>query len=392
LKKNYIKNKKTKWIQPANKKEPCKVFVGIFGDDDRTIKEDYKIFWDGDCENGYAKGLGREIEKGTLIDREVIGVYQGGEIEPQYYVAKDNLSNTTAEGDLNNELVVMTTIMDRNIDLDIFYRYGFFGSSTTLNEPPLRITRSPFKDFVLYEKTYENFKYVTIENTHDEFEDILYEFTVRDKDNIRNGFSFEIFKNGRTRGGEVINDKLVHLLDLPDSYTSKLQAIFATIKEAGQKAINAQNEALKVKKQYTKRICNDSTKVSFMNNDEYKAICKEDDYYAQLKVKIDAKLAQINQQKQQRKEELYEQQRRYVHQQNQQQQQRQQNQQIQQESLNNMVNALGQMGDALNQAGNQSLQQSNSFVPPTVTPMNINPLKQGNVRNCWTANGIEYCK
>ena len=35
-----------------------------------------------------------------------------------------------------------------------------------------------------------------------------------------------------------------------------------------------------------------------MDNNEYKAICNENEKFAQLKTKIDAKLAQINQEKQ----------------------------------------------------------------------------------------------
>lgn len=56
------------------------------------------------------------------------------------------------------------------------------------------------------------------------------------------------------------------------------------------------------------------------------------------------------------------------------------------------LNSLNQMGNSMRQAGDQALQQANSSPPPTVTPMSINPLGSGKVRNCWTANGIEYCK
>jgi hypothetical protein len=33
-----------KWIQAANKKEACKLYVGYNPNDDRTLKNDYKIF------------------------------------------------------------------------------------------------------------------------------------------------------------------------------------------------------------------------------------------------------------------------------------------------------------------------------------------------------------
>jgi hypothetical protein len=57
-----------------------------------------------------------------------------------------------------------------------------------------------------------------------------------------------------------------------------------------------------------------------------------------------------------------------------------------QRAIDELNAALGQQVSIL------PLQQLNPVPPPTLAPMNINPLKQGNVRNCWTANGIEYCK
>jgi hypothetical protein len=324
-----------------------------------------------------------------LIDTEAIGIYQGGEIKPRYYIQKDNLNNTTLEGDLNNSFAVQTTISDKNFDFNIEYLYGFNGSQETLVQPSLLIINSPFSDNATYVKAYPNFSYVILENSNNEFQDINYEFCLRDKNGSRNGFGFQIKKNGSIYSAELINEQKVRFVNLPESYLTKFKNIFSEIEKAGEKANEAQTEALKVKKQYVKRICNESVKVSFMDNDEYKAICKEEEYYTQLKEKIEKKFSQMNQQKQQQREQLYEQQRANALQQ---QQIRQQNQQMQQEGINDMVNALGQMGDTMRQAGNQAIQQSNSFVPPPVQPMNIHSLRDGNRINCFTTGGITTCR
>ena len=44
--KSSVSNEKmhAKWIQAANKTEPCKLYVGYSPNDDRTLKDDYKIF------------------------------------------------------------------------------------------------------------------------------------------------------------------------------------------------------------------------------------------------------------------------------------------------------------------------------------------------------------
>ena len=75
------------------------------------------------------------------------------------------------------------------------------------------------------------------------------------------------------------------------------------MKEEMQVAINAQQKALMVKQQYKDKICKENVKVDFIDNNEYKAICNENQTIAQLKTKIDAKLAQIEQQKQAKRQQ-----------------------------------------------------------------------------------------
>ncbi|CAM4056192.1 hypothetical protein [Campylobacter armoricus] len=48
-------------VQVKNKKEKCLILTSK-----DTKDESYEIYWDGLCKNGYAHGLGREIEKLSL--------------------------------------------------------------------------------------------------------------------------------------------------------------------------------------------------------------------------------------------------------------------------------------------------------------------------------------
>ena len=56
------------------------------------------------------------------------------------------------------------------------------------------------------------------------------------------------------------------------------------------------------------------------------------------------------------------------------------------------VSQINQIGNNMRQAGNQALQQSNAYATPAVAPMNINPMDNNKVRNCYTISNIEYCK
>jgi len=301
LKANYIDQSAVKWIQAANKKTPCKVYVGISKTEDRTLDENYKIYWDGGCKNGYANGLGREFERGTVLNMEALAIYQGAQQEPQYYINKYNLDNKIQEGDLKNHYFVETTINDDNFNFEIDYKYGYFGST---KDPALITRSSPFSDTVAYMKHYPNFHYQLIDQSNDEFSDEKYIFKLLDKNMVTNGYEFVTPKYGSVRAGEVINNTFIRHVQLPQSYFNNVNTMYAEIIDAGQKAITAQKQALKVKKQYMSKICKDSVSVDFIDNEEYKKICNEKEYYENVKKKMDAKIAQINQLKQQKRGQL----------------------------------------------------------------------------------------
>lgn len=300
LKNNFSDQSAVKWVQPANKKPPCKVYVGISKTEDRTLDDNYKIYWDGDCKNGYANGLGREFERGTVLNMEALAIYQGKQQEPQYFVQTYHLDNITQEGDISNRYFVETTINEDNYNFDINYKYGFFGS--TENPYHLITTNSPFSDNSVYYKQYPNFAYVLYDMSNNEFEKRRYQFNMHHNGKA-NGFGFSTPKAGATASGETTNGTIVRRVILPNSYFTKISHISNEVKEAGQKAINAQKHALKVKKQYMNRICKKSVSVNFINNSEYKKICNESKYYANLKDNMDVKLAKINKQKQQKREQ-----------------------------------------------------------------------------------------
>ena len=295
-----------KWIQATNKKEPCKLFIGYNPNDDRTLKDGYKIFWDGECKNGYAYGLGREFEKGFLTNLEAIALYSGGEKKPEYFIQKDNLSNITMEGDITNGNYVKTIIKDDGINFDIWYQYGHFQENIV--DIGSFINSNPFSDQITYIKAYPNFAYVIGDLSNDEFSQYKYNYNMVDgKRKQLNGFVFSVSKNNIRFASQQNYGQFVRHVDIPQSYLNHIGNVFNEVKNAGQVAIDAQKKALMLKQQYKDIICKDSVKVDFMDNNEYKAICNEDKKLAELKKKMDTKLAQIEQQKQAKRQQQNEQ-------------------------------------------------------------------------------------
>lgn len=301
IRSNPDDNKIIKWIQASNKKEPCKVLVGTLKDDDRTLAPEYQIFWDGQCKNGYAYGLGREFERGVLIDMEALAIYPGGKVEPKYYVEKYNLNNVIIEGDVNGKYVVRTSVDETGMNLNIEYTYGYFGSQ---DEPALINIVSPLQDNSMFIKAYPNYTFQIIDYTNNEFDERMYDFMLLDKDKQANGFGFSISKQGYRTAGEFKQGTLVRKVQLPQSYFDEANLIFKEIKEAGRKALEAQKKSLLVKRQYKKRICKDSITVDFIDNAEYNKICDEDQYYSKLKERLDEEISRINEIKAQKRAEL----------------------------------------------------------------------------------------
>lgn len=309
---------KETYRQPSNKKEPCKVWFGYTEDNQWFKEESYKIFWDGECINGYADGLGREIEKDTLMDKWGLAIYKDG--KPTYYIINDVLRNDTFEGidDKSQQISygVRAQITEKMGDIDLVNIAVAYNKN---DKVALSSRTSPFwNGSYQLVKAYPNFKYVYANYQNDDEAKYDFQFFLTDHKN-RNGWAIEKLKNNdKLLTGEYANNK-GQLVDLPSSYNAKADEIIKEINEAQQKSYQAKEQAQLVKKQYMKKICKDTVKVNFMDNDDYKLICnnyqKEKELFTKINDKLERltkeKIARLEQQRytaQQQKEEQYRQQ------------------------------------------------------------------------------------
>jgi len=301
FKNEYRDRSAVKWVQARNKKVPCKLYVGISVDDDRTQDEQFAIYWDGDCKDGYANGLGREFERGRLQNAEALALYHGKQQEPQYFVQSFPLENRVQEGDINSRYYVETTINESAHGFDIAYRYGYFG---TLEDPALVTSSSPFEDVTMYTKSYPNFHYQLFDFSKDEFSQTKYAFYMLNQSQLKNGFGFEMPVTGNPRGGEYSNGNVLRAARLPEIYFARAREMFAEVTRAGQRAIDSQKQAIAVEQEYLDRICKASVAVDFIDDAEYKSICRDGEYYANLQRKMEARFAQIEDLRQRSLEQL----------------------------------------------------------------------------------------
>lgn len=294
---NFLKNKpeyKAAYVQPKNKKEPCAIYMGYIEGNEYFKEDSWRVFWDGSCKNGFATGLGREIEQADMTDKWQIAVYKKGQAS-NYIIQKDVLNNTLVEGLQNDDIsfLVITDIKFKQNDIDVTTIAGERNSKIGIN---LLASSSPFwNGSYIYEKDYMGFRYMYVNTQANDSSNLEFDFFIETPENGKNGWAFSKYKNQPLISGEWINNKASQLA-LPKIYNDKADSIIKEINIAQEKAFNAQIEAKKVKKQYLKRICKDSVKVSFMDNDEYKDICNPKSELA-LMQKINEKLNKISEAK-----------------------------------------------------------------------------------------------
>ena len=316
---NILKNKpeyKVAYVQPKNKKEPCKIYMGYPEGNEYFKENSWKVFWDGSCENGYATGLGREIEQADMRDKWQIGIYKKGKAS-NYIIKKDVLNNTLTEGLENDDIsfLVVTDIKVKQNDIDVTTIAGEINRKTGIN---LLATNSPFWNGTYqFEKDYMGFRYMYLNAQANDLSNLELGFFIETQKNGNNGWGFSKYRNRTLVSGEWINNKFSQL-NLPKKYNDKADAIIKEINTAQQKAYQAQEQAKLMKKQYLKKICKDSVKVSFIDNDEYKDICNPKSELAlmqkineKLNKLTEAKIAKLEKERytaQQQKEEQYRQQ------------------------------------------------------------------------------------
>lgn len=61
------------YVQPANKTEPCKLPTTR----DQLERPNFRAYWDGECRNGFAFGLGRDIAMSDTHHVEEITIHDG---------------------------------------------------------------------------------------------------------------------------------------------------------------------------------------------------------------------------------------------------------------------------------------------------------------------------
>lgn len=286
---NY--QKVEKWIQPINKKQQCKIFVSGYKDKIDSFISDNKFYWDGECKNGFAYGLGREFVKGVEKDQETLGVYSGNQTAPIYYYMKDNLLNAFTLGketSKDNGKYLSVVINDSVNNFNIF-------NIIAANDDNVLYTSmlSPFSMIKVFSKVYPNFSYVIKDFSQELNSPIKFEIYLQ-KNNIPFGYVVYIKKDGNIVSGKYgANGKIEESVKLPDSYIEHMEDILYEIGVKTNIGSGILQTAESFKKQYKNNICKIRAKSPFNTWENYKDICDEDKYFTRLNESVKKKTQEI---------------------------------------------------------------------------------------------------
>ncbi|WP_169777779.1 hypothetical protein [Campylobacter curvus] len=357
-----------KFIQPNNKKEQCKILTSTRSDNDHTIQENYKLYWDGECKDGFAYGLGREIELTMISHLELIGYYKKGK-PIDYCFIYNKTDNSQIAGTCAysvNQTEYTTTRLLKNTDNDIDIAY--VSRAFNIKKPPmLEIFYSPLQTDIIYSKIYPNFIYRVRDAKNNKLDIATYTFDIaKDRNTPASGFVFALLKNGQPLGAEFANGILTRYVSLPQQYIDKTISILSDIQTIIPKITDAQTKAVTIKENYKKKLCKDHTPITFMDDNEYREICKENQLEQQIATKINVKIAKISKEIEARYQQI------------QQQQTTQQEQQLSGGFWEGFNKMFGQMNSTIQQANQNSAIITQQVSQQNQEMMNYNQRQQTN--------------
>ncbi|EAH6869079.1 hypothetical protein EJ753_04955 [Campylobacter lari] len=275
-----------KMVQVKNKKEKCLILTSK-----DTKDESYEIYWDGLCKNGYAHGLGREIEKTLFTHMEQIGIYKNGKVDGYYYRSDINNNLKILAYNNNKDTYFIDELIAKNNDsLNIVRRAGKFNKYNALYT-----TYSPFSYNIQYTQKFQNYSLEIFDFSKNNLDTRMGMIFTIGSDNIKNGFEVTSMKSGEYIANEFQNNKLIRNVQLPQEYFSEKSKLIEDIEQIAKLAMEHSVKANIIKEKYKKKICKESIKINFIDNNEYKEICNEDAENKKLSKEIEIQIAKIKQ-------------------------------------------------------------------------------------------------
>lgn len=352
------------YVQPANKTEPCKLPTTR----DQLERSNFRAYWDGECRNGFAFGLGRDIAMSDTHHVEEITIQDGtGGDWSAPRVDYDYVNNMVVYAVGGSQFPAVTQLAEEMVNsingfnalqtLSVIdgQGNGYFIQSAAFN---------PQRNFLLTQN-YDALAFKFSDNSTAPVVNpnaATFAIEIIDpKTNTPGGISVARYANGAVGHFKLVNGK-PEPVRLPTAYTEHLQAKYQEIATATASASATLQRAQQIEREYLYKACNGKGTVRGLDQADYTKICTWRDQF-----KEPYALASANYQRQL---ESLQQRAASAEQQRQIQQQIAMQQYIVQQQRNQEAwNGINQTNRQLQQQTQQTLQGIQGWQAPQVQPI-----------------------
>lgn len=354
------------YIQPTNKAEPCK----LPSSQEQLERKGFRAYWDGDCKNGYAYGLGRDISLSDTHHREEITIYQDdGDSRGQPRLFIDYVQNFSAYGVKGATALANSGYSELITQRDNQFSVQHFVGATDDNglRQYMEVSAyNPVKVTVYEPRGYPAhvlLDYTDLPATSDQAQMALFAADPISKRPI--GFRILRFHNGVVQHQRLAADgeTVIELVQLPAEYINQLQQNISSVQNTVQLASSAALKAQQMEREYLYMACANNYSIKRVPAKDLAAvrkICTWRNQWREPMAKAEAAYQQYLKQAKQQVAQT-EQQRAYLA-----------NQQAQAEAAQQAAFAASMM------QFNQGLQQQNNQIMQQVNQMNQQLFYQSN--------------
>lgn len=374
------------YVQPLNKSEPCKLPTSK----EQQERKNFKAYWDGQCKNGYAYGLGRDIAISDTHHYEEITIHDGnGDNFNAPRVFYDFVNNSVVYR-MGSETFPAHSMFGEYIQND-YNGFNVMYSTGTLGvEGNALITQgSPFNPGRVLINDDRRIVYKFSDNTSAPIVNpsapIFVAETLDSKSKRPGGFSIVRYGNGQIRHFKV-KDGQFEPVSLPEEYLALVNKKYNEVTLAYREASSKIESARRMEREYLHMACSGNYKIDGLNVEISSKICS---WRSQFQEPFNDALAKYNLmlEEQKRTAQSIEQQQKYQEQIAL--QQRIIDQQRSQQAFQDSMNALSDLGKQMQNSGMQMQQYFLNQSPPQVAPLS---LPGSNQVNCVNVGSVTNCR
>jgi hypothetical protein len=242
------------YTQPVNKTKPCKIFTHR----EQLDRNNFRAYWDGQCRNGFAFGLGRDIAISDTPHLEEITVYgENGKVIDTPAILYDFVNNEVTYRFIGNKFPSEAVFNEkiRNEPGNFSTSYSTFlvderGDSRAVYWSPFDHRR-----MLAISTGNMSYKYSEDRFAQNTNNPVFVAETVDTQSGRAGGFTVVRYGNGQIRHFEV-GGLQPEPVDLPKEYTANLERQYTEIQNAQAEISTKVDLAKKMEREYLYLACN----------------------------------------------------------------------------------------------------------------------------------------